>query len=74
MHFGYGHHECIGKYIGLVQIPEVVKRVILRPGVRLIPAPEGKIDFKGGPFPESFVISYGDNIETQEKQVLETFL
>ena len=74
MHFGYGHHICLGKYIGLVQIPEVVKQVILRPGVRLIPTPEGKIDFKGGPFPESFVIAYGDNMETQEKKVLETFL
>lgn len=59
LHFGYGHHECLGKYIGLVQIPEVVKRVILRPNVRLISDPEGKIDFKGGPFPESFVIAYG---------------
>lgn len=57
MHFGYGHHTCLGKYIGLVQIPEVIKRVLLRPNVRLIPGEEG-IDFKGGFFPECFTIAY----------------
>jgi cytochrome P450 len=58
MHFGYGHHTCLGKYVGLVQIPEVIKQVLLRPGVRLLPGEEGKIDFQGTPFPERFVIAY----------------
>lgn len=58
MHFGYGHHTCLGKYIGLVQIPEVIKRVLLRPNVRLIPGEQGKIDFQNSPFPEHFVIAY----------------
>ena len=57
MHFGYGHHTCLGKYIGMVQIPEVIKRVLLRPNVRLIPGEAG-IVFKDSPFPERFVIAY----------------
>jgi len=60
LHFGYGHHTCLGKYIGLVQVPEVIRRILLRPKVRLLAPPEGAIDFKGGPFPEHFTIAYGD--------------
>ncbi len=58
MHFGYGHHTCLGKYIGMVEIPEVIKRILLRPNIRLIPGESGKIDFQGSPFPERFVIAY----------------
>jgi cytochrome P450 len=59
MHFGFGAHECLGKYVGMAMIPEVVKRVLTRPGVHLLPGAEGAIDFKGGPFPERFVIGLG---------------
>ncbi|ASC72620.1 Pulcherriminic acid synthase [Halomicronema hongdechloris C2206] len=58
MHFGYGHHTCLGKYVGMMQIPETIKQVLLRPGVRLLPGDAGKIDFQGTPFPERFVIAY----------------
>ncbi len=57
LHFGYGHHTCLGKYIGLVEIPEIIKRVLLRPGVRLIPTEAG-VDFQGGFFPERFAIAF----------------
>jgi cytochrome P450 len=59
IHFGYGDHTCLGKYVGMMVIPEVVRRVLLRPNVRLIPGDEGKLDFQGGFFPERFVIAYG---------------
>jgi cytochrome P450 len=59
LHFGYGHHTCLGRYVGLVQIPEVIRRILLRPNVRLLPPPEGAIDFQSGPFPERFNIAYG---------------
>jgi cytochrome P450 len=59
MHFGYGDHVCLGKYVGMVMIPEAVKRVLLRPGVQLIPGDEGKINFQGGPFPEQFNVRLG---------------
>jgi cytochrome P450 len=60
LHFGYGHHTCLGRHVGAEVIPEVVRRVLLRPGVRLLPPPEGSIDFQGWPFPERFVIALGD--------------
>lgn len=56
LHFGYGHHTCLGRHIGGVVIPEVVRRVLLRPGVDLLPPPEGAVDFEEGPFPERFLI------------------
>lgn len=59
LHFGYGHHICLGKYVGYVMIPEVIRRVLLRPGVHLLPPPEGSIDFQGGPFPERFEFAFG---------------
>ena len=59
MHFGYGDHVCLGKYVGMAIIPEVVRRVLLRPNARLIPGQEGAIDFQGGPFPERFLVAYG---------------
>jgi len=59
-HFGYGHHTCLGKYVGSVIIPETVRRVLLRPSVRLLPPPEGSIDFQGGPFPERFDLLFGE--------------
>jgi hypothetical protein len=59
LHFGFGHHACLGRYVGGVVIPEVVRRVLLRPEVRLLPPPDGGIDFRHGPFPERFVISFG---------------
>ncbi|HEY6798673.1 MAG TPA: cytochrome P450 [Kineosporiaceae bacterium] len=57
LHFGYGHHACLGRLVGSAVIPRVVRQVLRRPGVRLLPPPEGSIDFRGGPFPERFVIA-----------------
>ncbi len=50
LHFGYGHHECLGRYVGGVMIPEVVKRVLLRPAAR----PLEPMDMAGTPFPVRF--------------------
>lgn len=53
-HFGFGSHECMGRYIGMVMIPEMVRQVLLRPGVHA----DGPIDFKGGPLPESYSLTW----------------
>jgi cytochrome P450 len=65
LHFGYGHHTCVGRYVGAEVIPEVVRRVLMRPGVRLLPSPEGDLDFQGGPFPERFMIALGSPAQDQ---------
>ncbi len=56
MHFGYASHECLGKPVGGVMVPEVVRRLLLS-GAALLPGEAGQIDFAGGPFPESFTVA-----------------
>lgn len=52
--FGFGSHECLGKYVGMVMIPEMVRQVLLRSNVTA----NGKIDYKSGPFPEEYRLSW----------------
>ncbi|MDH5423679.1 MAG: cytochrome P450 [Gammaproteobacteria bacterium] len=52
--FGYGSHECLGKYVGMVMIPEMVRQVILRRNIKA----EGKIDYDDKPFPTFFNLSW----------------
>jgi len=53
-HFGFGSHECLGKYVGMVMIPEMVRQVFLRQDIRA----NGPMDYKGGPFPENYELSW----------------
>lgn len=62
IHFGYGSHECLGKQISEVMVPEIIRTILLR-NPSLIDGPAGSIDFKGGEFPESFKISLGEAIQ-----------
>lgn len=56
LHTGFGHHECLGKYVALVVVPEVIRHILMLPGVHLLDGPAGKIDNGDGPFPEHFVL------------------
>ena len=49
-HFGFGSHECLGRYVGMVMIPEMVRQVIRRQDIRN----KNRLDYKGGPFPEQY--------------------
>jgi cytochrome P450 len=53
-HFGFGNHECLGRYVGMVMIPEMVRQVLLKKGIES----QGNIDYKSGPFPESYNLSW----------------
>ena len=48
-HFGFGSHECLGKYVGMVMIPEMIRQLFLRSGLQA----KGRIYYKGGPFAEN---------------------
>jgi hypothetical protein len=48
-HFGFGLHECLGRAIAQVMIPEIVRQSLRLKGLSL-----GPIDRKGGPVPESW--------------------
>ena len=56
LHTGFGHHECLGKHVALVVVPEVIRHILMLPGVHLLDGAAGKIDNGGGPFPERFVL------------------
>jgi cytochrome P450 len=50
LHFGFGHHECLGRYVGAAMIPEIVKSVLKRAAAR----PLGPVDMGGTPFPQTY--------------------
>ncbi|MEV0199781.1 cytochrome P450 [Nonomuraea sp. NPDC050691] len=57
--FGHGHHACLGVHPARGVICEVVRRLLLRPGVRLLPPPEGRVVRSQGIFPDRFVLGLG---------------
>jgi cytochrome P450 len=57
MHFGHGSHTCLGEHIAGVVVPEVIKQIMLRPGVRFLPGDEGKVQYQGN-IPTRFVVAY----------------
>jgi cytochrome P450 len=52
--FGYGLHECLGRPIATVMVPEIVRQVLRLPGV----SPAGLPDYKGGPVPEAYELTW----------------
>jgi hypothetical protein len=71
LHFGLGHHKCLGDYIAEVMVTEVLKQLVMLPEIHLIPGELGRINFKDNiaplednrdwaesPFPESFVVEF----------------
>jgi len=57
MHMGYGLHTCLGDHVSRVQIPEIIKQLVLSGTVSRAEGDAGQLDFKGGPFPESFSVN-----------------
>lgn len=63
--FGYGPHQCLGKYVGMELIPEMVKQVLLLEDLHS----QGEISYvnqqffpdRPGPFPESFRLKWQSN-------------
>jgi cytochrome P450 len=65
--FGFGSHECLGKYVGMVMIPEMVRQVMLRnniAGKARISRRNGALYGDGpgagadGPFPEEYNLAW----------------
>jgi cytochrome P450 len=53
-HFGCGSHECLGRYIGMVMIPEMVRQLLLRPNLKAV----DRIDYQGGHLPQAYKLSW----------------
>jgi cytochrome P450 len=58
LHFGLGHHECLGRHVSRVAIPEAVRQIARLPQLRRAQGAHGQIDFSNGPFPEHFHIQW----------------
>ncbi len=52
--FGFASHDCLGKYVGMEMLPEMVRQVMLRTNIKS----DGPINFKDGPFPEELNLSW----------------
>jgi cytochrome P450 len=53
-HFGFGSHECLGRYVGMVMIPEMVRQMLLRPELKA----SGRIDYEGGHLPQKYELAW----------------
>ncbi len=59
--FGFGSHDCLGKYVGMVMVPEMVRKVMLLDDLES----DGKISYRNdlfpdrdGPFPEKYQVTW----------------
>ena len=59
--FGFGPHQCLGKYVGKEMIPEMVRQVVLLDDLK----GEGRISYRNsefpdrdGPFPEEYDVTW----------------
>jgi cytochrome P450 len=59
MVLGHGAHDCVGKYPARAIVPEMVRRVLLRPGVRPLPGRERDLDYAGTPYPQHYPVTAG---------------
>lgn len=45
-HLGYGHHRCLGDYIGEIHVPEMVTQLLKLPNLRVADGQDGRLDFR----------------------------
>lgn len=57
LHLGFGEHLCLGDQVSLMQAPELAKQIIKAGFVKRAAGAAGRLDFKGGPFPESLILT-----------------
>ena len=50
---GYGHHECLGRAIATVMLPEIVRQVLLLPNLQAA----GPVEWKNG-VPEHYPLRW----------------
>lgn len=71
LHFGYGHHKCLGDMVAEIMVPEILKEILKLEDIQLIQGEMGRLnyddnitaledkrDIAKSPFPESFVVEF----------------
>ncbi|HSH61870.1 MAG TPA: cytochrome P450 [Acidimicrobiales bacterium] len=61
LHFGHGLHTCFGRYVNLIQIPELAAALLRLANLRRAPGAEGAIVYDG-PFPDRLLLDF-DTVE-----------
>jgi cytochrome P450 len=56
LHFGHGQHQCFGAQLTQVMLPEVLKRLLALPGLR-VSRQTPRIQYEG-PFPDRYVLEF----------------
>lgn len=80
-HLGFGHHRCLGDYVSMIQVPEIIAGILSLPGVRRMGGAFGELDFNqmikrdliGGDkfdssFPERMILEYDSSAERPLEQ------
>lgn len=57
LHFGHGMHQCLGRHINGVQVPELVAALVRLPGLRRAPGSSGRLVYDG-PFPDRLIVEF----------------
>lgn len=52
--YGFASHDCLGKYVGMAMIPEMVRQIMLRDDLQAV----SDMDYEDGPFPEKYQLSW----------------
>lgn len=53
--YGFASHDCLGKYVGMAMIPEMVKQIMRQDNL----TQQSEMDYEDGPFPEKYILSWG---------------
>jgi cytochrome P450 len=56
--WGYGMHTCFGAHINRAVMPEILKPLLAKSGLRRAPGAAGHIDGGGTPFPQHFSVAW----------------
>jgi cytochrome P450 len=59
MLWGYGMHACFGAQINRAVIPQMLKPLLMQPGLRRAEGAAGRVDGGGTPFPQHFTVAWG---------------
>lgn len=52
--YGFASHDCLGKYVGMAMIPEMVRQIMTLDNLQAVSA----MDYEDGPFPEKYELSW----------------
>jgi cytochrome P450 len=57
-HFGYGHHQCLGEMVGKIEVPLIIKNLLLQKNLRLTETTANASLRSNNPFPEDFTVEF----------------